>query len=132
MSKIKLSTHIHPSEVNNKSIEIKHDICSKLHVMFENYMVSTKFTYALFQRQETLKSSSQVVHKKAVLKDFANFTGAYGYRSPFLSSCWNTACNFIENDSPIQVFCCEFYEISQNSFTQNNCQRLLLNGKSCC
>ena len=38
MSKIKLSTHIHPSKANNKSIEIKHDICSKLHVMFENYM----------------------------------------------------------------------------------------------
>ena len=25
----------------NKIIEIKHDICSRLNVMFENYMVST-------------------------------------------------------------------------------------------
>ena len=59
MSKIKFSAHIHPSKVNNKSIKIKHDICSKLHVMFENYMVSTKFTYALFQRQR----HSRAVHR---------------------------------------------------------------------
>ena len=41
------------------NLEIKHDICSKLHVMFENYMVSTKFTYALFQRQR----HSRAVHR---------------------------------------------------------------------
>ena len=39
MSRIKFSTHIHPLKVNNKSIEIKHDICSRLNVMFKNYMV---------------------------------------------------------------------------------------------
>ena len=66
MSKIKLSTHIHSSKVNNKSTEIKHDICSKLHVMFENYMVSTKFTYALFRRQR----HSRAVHRCFIKKLF--------------------------------------------------------------
>ena len=121
MSRIKFSTHIHPLKVNNKSIEIKHDICSRLNVMFENYMVSTKFTYALFQRKR---------HSRAVRR--CSMKKLYGYRSTFLSSCWNTACNFVENDSPIQVLCCEFYEISLNNFTQNNRQRLLLDGKRCC
>ena len=46
---------------------------------------------------------------KAVPKHFTNFTGACGYRRPFLSGCCNTACNFSKNDHPIKVFCCEFY-----------------------
>ena len=71
-------------------------------------MVSTKFTYDLFQRKRDLRA----VHRCSIKKLFQKFTGAYGYWSPFLSSCRNTACNFIENDSPKQVFCCEFYEIS--------------------
>ena len=116
VSRIKFSTHIHALKVNNKSIEIKHDICSKLHVMFKNYRVSTKFTYALFQR----KRHPRAVHRCSIKKLF---------RKKY--SCWNTACNFIESNSPIQVLCCEFYEISQNNLTQSNCQRLLLNGKRC-
>ena len=66
MSRIKFSTHIYPLKVNNKSIEIQHDICSKLHVMFKNYMVSTKFTYALFQRQR----HSGAVHRCFIKKLF--------------------------------------------------------------
>ena len=66
MSRIKFSSHIHPLKVNNKSVEIKHDICSRLNVMFENYMVSTKFSYALFQR----KRHSRVVHRCAIKKLF--------------------------------------------------------------
>ena len=66
MSRIKFSTHIYPLKVNNKSIEIQHDICSKLHVMFKNYMVSTKFTYALFQRQR----HSRVVYRCSIKRLF--------------------------------------------------------------
>ena len=66
MSRIKFSTHIYPLKVNSKSIEIQHDICSKLHVMFKNYMVSTKFTYALFQRQR----HSRVVHRCSIKRLF--------------------------------------------------------------
>ena len=46
--RIKFSTHMHPLTVNNKSIEIKHDICSKLNVMFENYMVSISLPMLYF------------------------------------------------------------------------------------
>ena len=46
--RIKFSTHIDPLTVNNKSIEIKHDICSKLNVMFENYMVSISLPMLYF------------------------------------------------------------------------------------
>ena len=66
ISRIKFSTHIHSLKVNNKSIEIKPDICSKLNVMFENYMVSTKFTYVLIQ----LKRHSRAVHRCSIKKLF--------------------------------------------------------------
>ena len=70
MNRIKFSTHIHPIKINNKSIEIKHGICSKLNIMFENYMVSTKFTYALFQRERY----SRAVHRCSVKKLFRNIS----------------------------------------------------------
>ena len=68
MSRIKFSTHIHPLKVNNKSIEIKHDICSRLNVMFKNYMVSTKFTHALFQRKRHLRAVHRCSIKKLLRK----------------------------------------------------------------
>ena len=72
MSRIKFATHINPLKVNNKSIEIKHDICSRLDVMFENYMVSTKFTYALFQRKRHLGA----VHRCSIKKLFRKISQA--------------------------------------------------------
>ena len=131
MSRIKFSTHIHPLKLNNKSIEIKHDICSRLNIMFKNYMVSTKFTYALFQR----KRHSRAVHRCSIKKLFRKISQTSLERMVIgflLSTCRNTDCNFIENDSPIQVLRCEFYEISQNNFTQNNCLGLLQDVKRSC
>ena len=61
--------------------------------------------------------------KKAVLNYFTNFTGAHSYWSPFLSSCRDTACNFIK---------CELYETSLSNSTQDNRQRLFLDVKRCC
>ena len=35
------------------------------------------------------------------------------------------ACNFIKNETLAQVFSCEFWEISKNTFLQNSSERLL-------
>ena len=35
------------------------------------------------------------------------------------------ACNFIETETLAQVFSCEFWEISKNTFLQNSSERLL-------
>ena len=70
MTRIKFWTPVYPLKVNNKSIEIQHDICSKLHVMLKNYMVFTKFTYALFQRQR----HSRVVHRCSIKRLFRNIS----------------------------------------------------------
>ena len=43
MSRIKFSTRIPPLKVNNKNIEIKHDICSRLNVIFQ----TTRFPLSL-------------------------------------------------------------------------------------
>ena len=73
----------------------------------------------------------QVLYKRDVPKIFANFTRMYCYRSPFLSSCRPITCNFVKIEGPVQVFWCEFFEISQNNFMQNNSERLLLDIKRC-
>ena len=64
-----------------------------------------------------------VLHRKDVPKNFANFTRMYRYRSPFLSNCRARTCNFVKIEGPVQVFCCKFSEISQNNFMQNNFER---------
>ena len=47
----------------------------------------------------------QVFCKKGVLRNFTKFTGKH---------LW--ACNFIKKETLTQVFCCEFCEISKNTF----------------
>ena len=74
----------------------------------------------------------QMLYKKDVPKNFANFTRMHRYRSPFLSSCRPITCNFVKIEGPVKVFCCEFCEISQNNFMQNNFDRLPLDVKMCC
>ena len=79
----------------------------------------------------------EVLYKKDVLKNFANFTRSHCYRCPFLSTCRLITCNFVKIVSPVgasvrRVFSCEFCEISKINFKQNNFERLLLDVKRCC
>ena len=68
MSRIKFLTHIYSLKVNNKIIEIKDDIYSRLNVMFENCIVSTKFAYALFQPKRYLRAVYRCSIKKLFRK----------------------------------------------------------------
>ena len=46
----------------------------------------------------------------------------------FKKRLWLQACNFIKKETLVQVFSCEFCEISKNTFyIQNTSERLLLN-----
>ena len=40
---------------------------------------------------------------------------------------WPQACNFLKKETLVQVFSCEFCEMSKNVFLQNTSGRLLLN-----
>ena len=73
----------------------------------------------------------QVLYKKDVPKNFANSTKMYRYRSPFSSSCRPITCNFVKVQGLVQMFCCEFREISRNNFMQNF-EQPLLDVKRCC
>ena len=53
--------------------------------------------------------------RKGVLRDFSKFTGQHLYQSSFLNKVAGLA----------QVFSCEFWEISKNTFSQNNSGQLL-------
>ena len=46
---------------------------------------------------------------------------------PSFKKCWTLDCsNFIKKQAPAHMFSCKFYEISQNSFLQYNCEWLYL------
>ena len=63
----------------------------------------------------------QVLYKKAVLKNFGNFTTTYCIGILLIFFSWRPrSCNFNKIEGPGQVFCCEFYEIFQNSVMQNS------------
>ena len=57
--------------------------------------------------------------KKGVLKNFTKFTGKQLCGSLFLSKVAGLrakACNFIEKETPTQMFSCEICEIFENTF----------------
>ena len=52
--------------------------------------------------------------EKSVVRNFAKFTGKHLCQSLFFNK---VACNFIKKETLTQVFCCEFCEISKNTFS---------------
>ena len=62
-------------------------------------------------------SRLEVFCKKGVLKNFAKFTGKHLCQSLFFNKVAGGACNFIEKETLVQVFSCEFCEISKNTFS---------------
>ena len=55
--------------------------------------------------------------KKGVFRNFTKFTGKGLYQSHFLSKVAGLqAYNFIKKETLVQVFSCEFSEISKNTF----------------
>ena len=87
---------------------------------------------SIFQKQMFLKSCGrnsqslnatkhrnscpEVFCKKGVLRNFAKFTGKHLCQSLFLIKLLALPCNFIKKETLIQVFSCEFYEISKCNF----------------
>ena len=104
----------------------------KKRLQYRYFPVSiAKFLRKAFYRTPDV-AALQVLYKKDVLKNFTNFTTMYRYRSPFLSNWKPITCNFVKIESPVEVFCCEFCEISRDKFMQNNFEPLLLDVKRCC
>ena len=54
--------------------------------------------------------------RKGVLRNFAKFTGKHLYLSLFFKKVAG-ACNFVKKETLVQVFSCEFCEISKKSFS---------------
>ena len=62
-------------------------------------------------------SRSEVFCKKGVLRDFAKSAGErLCHRVSFLVQLQASACSFIRKETLPQVFSCEFYKISKNTF----------------
>ena len=81
------------------------------------------FNYVIFMLCFCCDRSSRpdVFCKKGVLRDFTKFTGKHLSQSFFFNkvaglSCRPKACNFIKKETLAEVFSCEFYEISKNTF----------------
>ena len=54
--------------------------------------------------------------RKGVLRNFVKFTGKHLCQSLFFNKVAGEGCNFIKKETLAQVFSCEFYEISKNTF----------------
>ena len=54
--------------------------------------------------------------KKGVLRNFTKLTGKPLCQSPLFNKVSGLASNFIKKETLAQVFSCEFYEISKNTF----------------
>ena len=73
----------------------------------------------LFFRSTDRSSRPEVFCKKAVIRNFAKFTGKHLCQSLlFIKNCRHkaSASNFIKKETLAQVFFCEFCEISRNNF----------------
>ena len=55
--------------------------------------------------------------KKGDLRNFAKFTGKQLCQSPFFNKVAGQACHFIKKETLVQVFSCEFCEVSKNTFS---------------
>ena len=56
--------------------------------------------------------------KKGGLTNFGKFTGKHLCHSLFFNKVSGLACNFIKKETLAQVFSCQFWEISKNTFFQ--------------
>ena len=71
-------------------------------------------------------SCPEVFCKKGVLRNFINSQENTCYRVSFLISCRLETCNFIKIENLVQLFSCEFCEISKNTFFMEHLWWLLL------
>ena len=65
------------------------------------------------------KQPPEVLCKKDVLRNFGKFTGKHLCLRLFfnkVAGLWPEACNLIEKESLTQMFSCEFWKISRNTF----------------
>ena len=64
-------------------------------------------------------SRAEVFYEKGVLRNFAKFTRKKlpGARDSFLTKLQAEAGNFIKKETLVEVFSCEFFEISNNIFS---------------
>ena len=63
-------------------------------------------------------SRPEVFCEKAVLGNFAKFTGKHLCQNLFFNKVAGGACNFIKKETLAQVFSFEFCEIPKNTFSQ--------------
>lgn len=64
----------------------------------------------------------EVFYKVGVFRNFAKFKRKHLCRVSFLISCSPHACNFVEKETLVQLFCCEFCKITKSNF--RGCSRV--------
>ena len=62
------------------------------------------------------KQPPEVFCKKGILRNFAKLTGKNLCQSLSFNNVAGEACNFIKKETLVQLFSCEFCDISKNTF----------------
>ena len=73
-----------------------------------------------------IHSHQECYIKKVFLKISQNSQENIRARVSYLIKLQTEVCNFVENVTLTQVFCCKFCEIFKNNFLENTYRRLLL------
>ena len=94
------------------------------YVVFRNRLQTSILIVSESERINYRSSRLEVFCKKGVLKSFVKFTGKHLCQSLFFHKV--AGHNFIKKETLAQVFSCEFYEISKNSFFIEHLWWLLL------
>ena len=93
-------------------LQLVHEISSFSVVLYKRGVLKnfSKFTDKL--KKQSLGSALS----KDVLRNFAKFTGKHLCQSLYFNKVAGQVCNFIKIETLAQVFSCEFWEISKNTF----------------
>ena len=98
------------------STEVRFSTEMKSHTSLSSFRLSCErnLTTLSFQRKRARSSYSSEAAIRGVLRNFVKFTENTCARGSFLKKL--PVCSFIKKEALAQVFSCEFYEFSKNTF----------------
>ena len=99
----------------------------------QNCLLNNLWTFVVsIWAKELQKQPPQAVYEKGVLRHFEKFTGKHLWRNLFFDKVADRPepATLLKKETLAQVFPCDFYEISVNTFLQKISGRLLLELKT--
>ena len=102
-------------DYGTESLKREHDFTFTVRIQFWRLVTVNTLNIADWKKRNR-NSRPEVFCKKSVLRNFTKFTGKQLCQSLFFLKKKALACNFIKKETLAQMLCCEYCEISKNTF----------------